>query len=217
MIRYRRPKLEELKDIARMCALTFSDYPICNDIKSGFLNLDTFLDFMNDVYYVYIRAYFRKSEFFVGEEDGKVKSFAVLVRPRSSEVGLVDYFRSGALLLLKKVSLPSLLRFLNVLEQGHKPCSGIKEHSWLLESLAVDRSLRGQQLGSKMLNECIIPYIKEQSIGDKPETFITFTNTERNKEFYIKNGFSQFDYKTIPMKDSAIGNWSFRMTINPGL
>ena len=33
MINYRRPKKEELKEIARMCALTFIDYPMCNDIK----------------------------------------------------------------------------------------------------------------------------------------------------------------------------------------
>ena len=70
-------------------------------------------------------------------------------------------------------------------------------------------------MGSKMLNECIIPYIKEQCIGDEPETFITFTNTEINKKFYLKNGFTEFDYTTIQMSDSAVGNWSFRMNVNP--
>ncbi len=215
MIRYRRPKTEELKDIARMCALTFSDYPICNDIRKGFEDLDTFIDFLSDVFYVYIKAYYKNSVFFAGEEDGKVKSFAILVRPRSSEVNLLDYFKAGALGLLNKASLPRLIKFLNVLEKGHIPGSGMKNHSWLLESLSVDRSCRGQQLGSKILSECIIPYIKEQSIGEKPETLITFTNTEANKRFYLKNGFTEFDYSTIQMNESPIGNWSFRMAVNP--
>jgi len=215
MVKYRRPKLDELKDIGRMCALTFGEYPICHDIRSGFNDLDCFIDFMSEVYHVYIRAYYKNSEFFVGEDNGKIKSFAILVRPHSSDVSLLEYFRSGAFKLLKKVSLPRLLKFLKVLEEGHRPCSGIKEHSWLLESLAVDRSCRGQQLGSKMLTECIIPYIKGQSIGNKPETFITFTNTEINKKFYLKNGFTEFDYTTIQINGLAIGNWSFRMTISP--
>lgn len=79
----------------------------------------------------------------------------------------------------------------------------------------MDKNCRGQQLGTKMLNECAIPYIIEQSSSTKPETFITFTNAEINKNFYLKNGFTEFDYKTINWNDTTIGNWSFRMTINP--
>ena len=215
MINYRRPKKEELKEIARMCALTFIDYPMFNDIRREFREPGRFLDFMCEVHYVYIKAYYKKSEFFVGEDNGRIKSFAILVRPYSEDISLLDYFRAGAFKLFKKASLPGILKFLNVLETGHKPGSGIKERSWQLELLAVDRSSRGQQLGSKMLNECIIPYIKEQSIGGEAETFITFTNTEINKKFYLKNGFTEFDYTTIPMSESAVGNWSFRMNVNP--
>lgn len=215
MIQYRKLKMEEVKDIARMCSLTFGDYPICNDIKTEIKEPGPFIDFMSEVYEVHIRAHNKNSEFFVGEEDGKIKSFAVLVRPYSSQISLLDYICSGGLKLMKKVSLPKLLKFLNVLEEGHKPTSGMKKHSWLLELMAVDRSCRGKQLGSKMLNECIIPHIKEQSIGTEPETFITFTNTEINKKFYLKNGFTEFDYTTIRMDEKSIGNWSFRMSINP--
>lgn len=215
MIQYRRPKFEELKAIAKMCALTFGEYPIFHEIRSEFHDLDSFIDFMSEVQHVYIRAYYKNSEFFVGEENGKIKSFAILVRPHSSNISIFKYFCSGAFKLLKKANLTKLLKFLNVLEEGHRPCNGIKEHSWVLESLAVDKSCIGQQLGTKMLNECIIPYISEQSCGTKPETFITFTNTEINRKFYLKNGFTEFDYTTIQMNGTTIGNWSFRMTINP--
>ncbi len=187
-------------------------------VKCGpmnFNNLDSFIDFMSEVQHVYIKAYYKNSEFFVGEENGKIKSFAIVVPPHSSNISLFKYFSSGAFHLLKKVSFIKLLKFLNVLEEGHRPCSGVKEHSWVLEALAVDISCIGQQLGSKMLNECIIPYISKQSCGTKPEAFITFTNTEINRRFYLKNGFTEFDYTTIQSNGIAIGNWSFRMTINP--
>ncbi|WP_124065486.1 GNAT family N-acetyltransferase [Clostridium sp. E02] len=217
MIHYRKLKKEEVKDIARMCALTFAEYPICNDIKKEIREYGRYIAFMSEVYEVHIRAHYKSSVFFVGEEGGKIRSFAVLVRPYSSNTNLMDYICSDGLKLMKMVSLPKLLKFLNVLEEGHKPISGMKDHSWLLELLAVDRSYTGRQLGSKMINECIIPYIKEQSMGAEPETFITFTNTELNKKFYLKNGFTEFDYKTIQMDKNAIGNWSFRMSINPSL
>lgn len=215
MINYRRPKLEELKDIARMCALTFGEYPICHDIRKEFNNINSFNAFMSEVYYVYMKAHYKKSEFFVGDENGIIKSFAILIRPNSSDANILDFLCSGAFKLFNKVSVFKLLNFLNILEKGHKPISGIQEHSWLLELLGVDKSCRGQQLGTKMLSECIIPYIKEQSMGNKPETFITFTNTEINKEFYLKNGFTEFDYTTIQMNEQTIGNWSFCMSINP--
>ncbi|WP_148302614.1 GNAT family N-acetyltransferase [Caldalkalibacillus mannanilyticus] len=178
--------------------------------------MDSFTNFMSDVYLVYIKTYSKNNECFVGEENGKIKSVAMIARPHSPDINLLDYFRSGAFKLLKKISLlPKLLKFLDVLEEGHKPCNGIKEHSWMLEFLAVDKFCKGQQLGTKMLNECVIPYIMNQSCGTKPVTFITFTNTEINSRFYLKNGFTEFDYTTIQRNGKEIGNWSFRMTINP--
>lgn len=215
MFKYRRPKLEELKDIARMSALTFGEYPLCDEIRSRFNDFDSFIDFMSDAYHVYIKAFHKNNECFVGEEDGKIKSFAMIARPHSLDISILEYFRSGAFKLLKKISLPGLLKFLSVLEEGHKPCNGLKEHSWLLEFLAVDKSCKGQQLGSKMLKECVIPYIMEQSSGTKPVTFITFTNTVMNSKFYLKNGFTEFDYMTIERNGKTIGNWSFRMSIDP--
>jgi ribosomal protein S18 acetylase RimI-like enzyme len=215
MIKYRRPKLAELKDIARMCALTFAEYPIFYEIRSAFNNLESFIDFLSNFQYVFLKTHYKKSECFVGEENGKIKSYAVIARPHSSSISILDYVWSGGLKLLKKVSLPRLMRFLNLQEEGYRPCNGIKKHSWFLEFIAVDKSCKGQQLGTKMLQECVIPFIMEQSYGTKPETFVTFTNTENNSKFYLKNGFTEFDYTTIKRNGTTIGNWSFRMIINP--
>ncbi|MCR6109928.1 GNAT family N-acetyltransferase [Bacillus sp. A301a_S52] len=214
MIEYRRPEMKELKGIAKMSAITFGDYPIFHEFSNEFSNMDSFIDLMSEVQHVYLKAYYKNADFFVGEENGQIKSFAVLIRPNSSKVSIFDYFLSGAFKLLRKASLRKLLKLLNILEEGHGPISEIKEQSWVLESLAVDKSCRGQQLGTKMLNDCIIPYISKQSSGTK-ETFVTFTNTERNKKFYLKNGFTEFDYTPIERKGTTIGNWSFRMTIDP--
>lgn len=215
MIQYRRPEKNELKAIAKMSAVTFSDYPMFHEIRDEFSDMDSFITLMSEVQHVFLKAYYKNADFFVGEENGEMKSFAVLIPPHSSKVNIFDYFLSGAFKLLGKTSLRKLLKLVNIVEEGHGPISEIKEKSWMLEILAVDKSCRGQRLGTKMLNDCIIPHIAKQSSGTKPETFVTFTNTEGNQKFYLKNGFTEFDYTTIQRNGQTIGNWSFRMTIDP--
>ncbi|MCP3809958.1 MULTISPECIES: GNAT family N-acetyltransferase [unclassified Paenibacillus] len=215
MINYRRPTLEELKEVARLNAVSFADYPLCSEIRSEFTDEDSFVDFMTEIFQVYIGAYYKKSVVFVGEVENQIKSFAILDRPYSKGIGLFDYFRAGAFKLFRTVSITKVFKFLKILNEGHEPSKDLKKRSWFLESLAVDNSCRGQQLGSKMLKDCVIPYIKEQSKGSKSESFVTFTNNDINRKFYTKNGFTEFDFTTIERNGKTIGNWSFKMSVSP--
>lgn len=215
MIKYRKPRIDELKDVARMGAVSFADYPLCDEIRGEFKDEDRFIDFMTEVFQVYIGAYYNKSVVFVGEEDNKIKSYAIVERPYSRSVGLFDYFRAGAFRLFRTVSITKVFKFLKILNEGHEPSKELKHHSWFLESLAVDHTSRGQQLGSKMLKDCVIPYIKQQSKGKDSESFVTFTNNEINRRFYTKNGFDEYDASTIERNGKTIGNWSFKMSISP--
>ncbi len=214
MIKYRKPEIKELKDIAHMCALTFSEYPIFCELRRAFKNKESFIDFLSHFQHVYLKAHFNKSECILGEEDGKFKSYAIITRPNTPSIGILDYILSGGLNLLKRVNLFRLLGFLNLQEEGHKPSSGMKDHSWSLEFLAVDQFSKGQQLGSKMLKEGVIPYIIDQSGKSHPISFVTYTNTQGNATFYTNNGFSEFDFKQIVRNEMVIGNWSFRMVIS---
>ncbi|MEJ9164235.1 hypothetical protein, partial [Paenibacillus graminis] len=81
MINYRRLGLAELKEVARMNAVSFADYPLCDEIRNEFIDEDGFVDFMTEVFHVYIGAYYKKSLVFVGEEENQIKSFAILDRP----------------------------------------------------------------------------------------------------------------------------------------
>ncbi|WP_238654883.1 GNAT family N-acetyltransferase [Paenibacillus piscarius] len=215
MINYRRPRPEELPAVARLNALSFADYPLCREIRSEFRTGEKFVEFLTEVFQVYIGAYYKKSIVFVGEENQQIKSCAIIERPYSKEIGIWDYLRAGALRLFRTVSIPKVLRFLKTLNEGHEPSKVLKKQSWFLESLAVDHSSRGQQLGSRMLRDCVIPYIQEQTNGKLPESFVTFTNSEINRRFYTKNGFTEFDYTSIERNGTTIGNWSFKMSVLP--
>ncbi|PYE49796.1 GNAT family N-acetyltransferase [Paenibacillus barcinonensis] len=215
MMKYRKPRVDELKVVARLNAESFADYPLCDEIRGEFNDQASFVEFLTEVFQVYIGAYYKKSVVFIGEEDNQIKSVAILDRPDSREIGLLDYFGAGAFRLFKTVSIIKVYKFLKILNEGHEPSKGAKKGAWFLESLAVDNSCRGQRLGSRMLTDCIIPYIKRESKGDTLASFVTFTNSELNRSFYTKNGFTEFDYTTIERNGKTIGNWSFKMSVAP--
>ena len=65
--------------------------------------------------------------------------------------------------------------------------------------------MKGCGLGSSMLQDCLIPYIKNQ--GGEELTLIT--NTEINRKFYTKNGFREFSERMLEQNGQTFGNWSF--------
>lgn len=214
MIQYKRLRLEELNEVARMNAKTFADYPLCDEIRNEFTGEDSFVVFMTEVFKVYIGAYYKKSVIYVGKENNRIKSFAILVPPYRSDISLLDYLRAGALKLFRRISIFKVFKFFNLLNEGHKPCKHLKKCSWFLETLAVDKLCKGQQLGSRMLKDCIIPYIKKHIPSNRSENVLTFTNNAINRKFYIQNGFSEFDTTPIESNGRIIGNWSFQMFVS---
>ncbi len=65
------------------------------------------------------------------------------------------------------------------------------------------KDLKGKGLGSDMLNNCLIPYVKSAS-GTQ---LALVTNTEQNCKFYEKNGFDMFDKTVLDMK--LVDNYCF--------
>lgn len=132
MMKYRKPRLDELEVVARLNAESFADYPLCDEIRSGFKDRSSFIYFLTEVFQVYIGAYYNKSVIFVGEENNQIKSFAIVDRPDGKQIGLWDYFRAGALRLFRTVSIIKVFKFLNILNEGHKPSKDSKKEpgSW---------------------------------------------------------------------------------------
>ena len=82
--------------------------------------------------------------------------------------------------------------------------------SWYLELLVVAAEYKGQGIGSKMLNECIKPYVLLH--GGESVTLIT--NTAQNCRFYKKNGFTEFAHSILTYNDDSVDNWSFCCALN---
>ena len=68
---------------------------------------------------------------------------------------------------------------------------------------------QGKGIGSRFMQEYIIPHLKEAG----GEVLCLFTNSEMNRKFYEKNGFTLFDEKEFEYKERKIGSWSYCMKL----
>lgn len=94
---------------------------------------------------------------------------------------------------------------MKLLEQLIEPLNKIESPNWYLAHFAVDIDYQGKSIGSKMLKEYILPYLKKHN-GD---VLTLCTQTPRNSKFYEKNGFSLFDHRMLTLNNHHLDTWSF--------
>jgi len=189
-----------------MVAVSFGEYPMYTlTFRDKFKNKEDFISYITKLNKVHISANARKHKCFVGVKDKKIVSVALLQNPNIKRISLWNYITSGGISLLFPVGFKRLIDFFNISNIAHKACEEKHKNAWYIELLAVDLNLKGEGLGSKMINECLIPYAKTH--GAKESALIT--NTKANCKFYEKNGFNNFAYDKLNWKDKYIDNYSF--------
>lgn len=206
MITYREAKKSEIREIADLVATSFGEYPMYTlAFRDKFKTKDDFIRYMKKLNRVHIGANARKHKCFVGELDGKIVSVALLQDPNIKRISLFDYILAGGVGLLFPIGFKRLIGFFDISNEAHKDCAKRCGDVWYVELLAVSPDCKGQGLGSKMLNDCLIPYVESQK-GTEPALI---TNTPSNCKFYEKNGFANFAVSELKWKNNAIQNWSF--------
>ncbi len=206
MITYREATKEEIPYIAKLSAMSFKNYPFFDFVfQDAFKQPKEYLSYMEKLHCIHIRANMKKHKCFVGIQDGKIVSIALLQDSSKKRISILDYIMSGAISLVVPVGFRKILNFFDVSNKACKDCEKKYSTAWYLEMLAVDSSMKGRGLGSAMINDCLLPYIKKQGGIE----FTLITNTEKNCMFYEKNGFKQFAKRTLEYKGKKINNWSF--------
>lgn len=206
MITYREAKKSEIRKIADLVATSFGEYPMYTlAFRDKFKTKDDFILYMKKLNRVHIGANARKHKCFVGEFDGKIVSVALLQDPNIKRISLFDYILAGGVGLLFPVGFKRLIGFFDISNEAHKDCAKQCGDAWYVELLAVSPDCKGQGLGSKMLNDCLIPYVESQ----KGTELALITNTPSNCKFYEKNGFANFAVSELKWNSNSIQNWSF--------
>ncbi len=206
MIICREVKKSEIKKIAELVATSFGEYPMYTiAFRDKFKSKDDFVRYMKKLNRVHIGANARKHKCFVGVVDGKIVSVALLQNPNIKRVSLFDYILAGGVGLLFPVGFKRLIGFFDISNEAHKDCAERCGNAWYVELLAVSPDCKGQGLGTKMLNDCLIPYVESQ----KGTEIALITNTPYNCKFYEKNGFINFAVSELKYEANIIKNWSF--------
>ncbi len=206
MIIYREAKKSEIKKIAELVATSFGEYPMYTlTFRDKFKTKDDFIRYMKKLNRVHIGANAKKHKCFVGEIDGKIVSVALLQNPNIKRISLFDYILAGGVGLLSPVGFKRLIGFFDISNEAHKDCAEKCGNAWYVELLAVSPDCKGQGLGTKMLKDCLIPYVKSQ----RGTELALITNTPSNCKFYEKNGFTNFAVSELKWENNSIQNWSF--------
>lgn len=210
MIEYREIKRNEIKKVARIVAETFGEYPMYTlTFRDKFKTKEKFIKYIIKLNKVHILANLRKHKCFVGIMNKEIVSVAILQNPKIKRVSLFDYIISCGITLLFPVGLKRLVNFFDISNIAHKDCEKYYKNAWYIELLAVSKEHKGEGIGSKMISECLIPYIKI----NKGDELTLITNTKQNCIFYKKNGFKIFAENDLNWKNNFIENYSLYKTL----
>lgn len=210
MISYRNVTKDDLKIVSKLYTQSFKEYCFFKStIGKIFKSEKEYLHFLETLFFINTNAFVKKQICIVGVLDGKIVSAATLNDPDKPQIGFLDYICSGGIKLFKETSILNILKFMKFLNSAKKACESLKTNVWYFDSLAVDKAYQGKGFGSKMINECVIPYITSKNGNE----VVFITNSEINRKFYTKNGFKEFDSTTISFKNNTINNWSYCMML----
>ena len=206
MLTFERMREDETGICVDLAAHAFADYEyfsvyVPNDRKR--------MRFLLAMLQSEFRANRSLANLFTAKEDGKVVAVAMLCDPDYKKPTDMDYMKAG----FGKVFLRGGIRNVsawNAMEaKALTPCRGLTGNTWYLNLLTVDSVLEGRGIGSKMMQEFLIPYVRDHGGA----TLCLFTNSEINRKFYLKNCFEEFHAEHFSYRGKSIGSWSYRFKI----
>lgn len=156
------------------------------------------------------RANLGEADHLMAVEDGRVVAVAQLHSPEYRKPSMLKYMMNGLCKVLRCGDCQAAVEWLKMDEQAAAPChekSG--QGIWYLSTFTVSPDCQGQGVGSRLISDGLIPYIKARG----GRTLVTFTNSEENCRFYEKNGFSLFHKTTISHNGKSMGCWSYERSI----
>ncbi|HAH97211.1 MAG TPA: hypothetical protein DHD79_12215 [Firmicutes bacterium] len=206
-MQYDKMLKEEINDCALLAARAFETY----EYFSNYIPDDsTRSRFLKQMLQTEMSVKYPSADILVAKENGKIIAVAMLCPPNYKKPSDLKYILAGFLKLYRIVDKKTVSEWLEMEKKSGEPCHSIGgNYTWYLNSLTVDPNGQGTGIGSKMLQECVIPHVKANG-GD---LLTLFTNNKRNCAFYEKNGFTEFHQTSFQYRDTILGSWSFKMEV----
>ena len=210
MVEYKRYDKSYEDEVLKVFIESFVNYPlfwgVFEDRFKSEIKLRSFYErLMKGIF----RATIRKDDCYIGISDGKVTAVVIIEKPSDKPVGFWDYAVSGMAGIIARIGLRDTLRFMEMSDKTEIVVKSIPEPRWHLYFLAVDPKNQKQGIGSEAIQGFLIPLVKSNG----GNLITVTTNSEKNVDFYINNGFTLVKEETLECNEKSIGNWTFRMDL----
>ncbi len=206
MLSYEAMQASELLPCANLAARAFGDYEYFSIYVPEDKKRQRLLRAL-------LRSEFRSNQnsaaFFTAKKDGKLAAVAMLCAPDYRKPSDGQYLRTGYLSAMFHGGVRNVNAWNEMEKLAGAPCHSLTGNTWYLSLLTVDPAFAGHGIGSGMLQDCLIPYVRQQG----GTALCLFTNSRRNRSFYQKNSFTEFHAQQFSYKGKQIGSWSYTMEI----
>ena len=206
MLTFEKMRPEERGACAALAARAFGDYDYFTYYIPDDQRRTRFLSTMLESE---VRINDGPADFLTAKDDGEIVAVAMLCPPAYKKPSEMAYMRAGFGKCFLQGGIRDVAAWNDMEGKAGEPCHSLGGQTWYLNLLTVEPNQKGQGLGSHMLQECILPYVKEHG----GETLCLFTNSEANRNFYRKNEFEEFDQRFFNRKEKQLGSWSYRFSI----
>lgn len=212
MTAFHKARYDDIPGITKMMADSFISYPfVAHFLKNSFQSKEKERQFLEKTCNVLVKALLRNGICFFEKQEHEVRAFCILSTIENMKLSAWDLLASGAMRLLpylfQKRVLQFILFYLKDAAVVHAPEN---KNTWYVHLFAVSPHHQGKQLGSALMNHCIIPYVKQkQGAG-----IFLATNTEMALTFYMGNGFQMIAHDEISNRGERFQKWDLFRPIN---
>ena len=148
-----------------------------------------------------------KAHFLTASEDGKILAVAMVRAPGCEMPAWGEYLKAGCWKAFLLGGYKNMTAWCGMDLKAEEPCRKLDGKFWFLNILTVEPAAEGRGIGSLMLKECILPYVRKCG----GEGLCLYTNSKINRKFYEKNGFMQFHSQEFTHRGKTFGSWSYQI------
>ena len=206
MLTFDKMHSEQLTDCALLSARAQENYVYLKNYISDDRRRRRFLECALEIE---LRINERNAIILTASVDDSLAAVAMLYPSGAKRPSTAKYLKAGFWKAFFYGGIRDVCSWVAMDEKASSPCHELKGETWYLNMLMVDPTKQGIGIGSRFLQECIIPTVKKGG-GDR---LCLFTNSEINRKFYQKNNFHEFDAREFSYKGKKLASWSYYMDI----
>jgi len=201
-------KRNEIKEAAALAARSFDSYAYFTNWFPEDAERHRVLDTM--MYSVFSTNY-RLTHYLKASADGTMAAVAQLDPPSYHKPSDLRYFLHRWMRVYKGNDRRTLDDWLSMDEAAGQPCHDFQKTGpgiWYGSLLTVDPIFQGSGIGTRFLAHWEDYVRRQQGRG-----LVLFTNSQKNLEFYLKNGYQVFDECQIRYNGNVMGSWSLSKSL----